>query len=347
MPATLDELAEQFGCRLVGDGRIEVSRVATLADATGDAVSFLANPAYRRHLKTTRAAAVVLDEKYSAECPVASLVTSRPYAAYARIASKLYPAPDFEPGVDPSASVADGVELPESVHVGPQAVVGARCAIGELVVIGAGSVIGEGVRIGARTRLAARVTMLPGTRVGERCIVHSGVVIGADGFGFANDGGEWVKIPQIGGVSIGDDVEIGANTTIDRGTIEDTVIEDGVKLDNLVQIAHNVRIGAHTVMAAMVGVAGSTVVGPRCMIGGGVGIINGLEVCADTTITVRSLVMKSIREPGVYSGALPADAAAGWRRNAARFKHLDSLFERLRAVERRMDSLELGKDASS
>lgn len=333
MPATLRELAERFDCRLDGDGDIEVSRVGTLANAAGDAVSFLANPAYRGQLGATRAAAVILDERDRAACPAAVLLTSKPYPTYARIAAFLHPPPQVAPGVDASASVAADAVVSESAQIGPGAVIGAASRIGERAVVGAGSVLGARVTVGEDTRLAPRVAVLDGVSIGRRCIVHSGAVIGADGFGFAPDDGEWIKIPQLGSVRIGDDVEIGANTTIDRGAIDDTVIEDGVKLDNLVQIAHNVVIGAHTVMAAMSGVAGSTKIGPRCMIGGGSVTTNSLEICADTVITFRSVITKSISEPGVYSGCLPAEAAADWRRNAIRFKHLDSLAGRVRALE--------------
>ena len=200
--------------------------------------------------------------------------------------------------------------------------------------IGAGAVLGSSVAVGTGTRIGARVTLLDGVRIGARCIVHPGAVIGADGFGFAPDRGAWQKIPQVGGVVIGDDVEIGANTTIDRGAIEDTVIEDGVKLDNLVQIAHNVRIGAHTIMAAMSGVAGSTKVGKRCMIGGGVVMINSLTICDDVMFTFRSIVTRSVDKPGTYSGHLPAEEAGLWRKNAARFRKLDELADRLIKAER-------------
>ncbi len=334
MPVTLRELAERFGCELHGDGEIAVSRVGTLSGAGPDAVSFLANPAFRRQLGATRAAAVILEERYRGECPVASLVTPKPYVTYARVAALLAPPRTVEPGVHPSAVVGAGSVLGPGAAVGPQAAIGAGCRIGAGVVVGAGCVIGDGVEIGAESRLAPRVTVLEGARIGERCILHPGVVIGADGFGFAHDGGQWVKIPQTGGVVIGNDVEIGANTTIDRGAIEDTVIEDGVKIDNLVQIAHNVRIGAHTVMAGMSGVAGSTRIGRRCMIAGGAVVSNALEICDDVVITIRSIVTRSIDAPGTYSGALPAEVAPEWRRNAVRFKHLDALAERLRAVER-------------
>ncbi|HJR70753.1 MAG TPA: UDP-3-O-(3-hydroxymyristoyl)glucosamine N-acyltransferase, partial [Gammaproteobacteria bacterium] len=226
-----------------------------------------------------------------------------------------------------------------SAEIGAQAVVGADCTIGEGAVVGAGTVLGTRVVVGERTSIGPRVTLLDGVRIGARCIVHPGVVIGADGFGFALDGGTWQKIPQIGGVVIGDDVEIGANTTIDRGAIDDTVIEDGVKIDNLVQIAHNVRLGAHTIMAAMSGVAGSTKVGKRCMIGGAVVMINSLNVCDDAVFTFGSVVTKSVDEPGTYSGHLPAEEAGKWRKSAARFRQLDALADRLAKVERELAKL--------
>ena len=343
MSATLRELADRFGCELVGDPGRVVTRVGTLAAATEDAVSFLANPLYRSKLAATRAGAVILEPRHRDECPVACLVHAKPYATYARIAAHLHPPPVAVPGIHSSATVAADTQVSEAAEVCPHAVVGARCRIEAGAVIGPGAVLGNDVAIGAGSRLAAHVTVLDGVRIGARCIVHPGAVIGADGFGFAPDGGEWIKIPQVGRVVIGDDVEIGANTTIDRGAIDDTVIEDGVKLDNLVQIAHNVRIGAHTVMAAMSGAAGSTRIGRRCMIGGRVVMINHLEICDDVMLTFGSIVTKSVDKPGVYSGVLPAEEAGVWRRNAVRFRRLDSLADRLLAVERAL-ARKKGKD---
>ncbi len=331
---TLGELADRYGCELDGDSGTVVDRVATLSGAGAGAVSFLANPHFRGRLKDTRATAVILEERHRADCPVASLVNSNPYATYARVAALLHPPRDVEPGVHPTATVAADALVAESACVGPNVAIGAASIVGERAMLGAGSVIGGNVRIGADSRLLARVTVLDGVTMGVRCVIHPGVVIGSDGFGFAEDEGAWVKVPQIGGVTIGDDVEIGANTTIDRGTIENTVIEDGVKLDNLVQIAHNVRVGAHTVMAAMSGAAGSTRIGRRCKVGGGVVMINHLEICDDVMFTFRSVVTKSVRKPGTYGGSLPAEEAQRWRRSAARFRQLDALAERLRAIER-------------
>jgi UDP-3-O-[3-hydroxymyristoyl] glucosamine N-acyltransferase len=336
--ATLQELAAKFGCRLHGRGDAIVTHVATLGNATGDAVTFLANPLYRDQLLGTRAGAVVLQESFATACPVACLVTENPYATYARIAAYLHPRRAAEPGIHPTASVAPSAFVPESAHIGACAAIGADSMLGENVVIGAGAIVGRGVRVGRDTQIAPRVSLLDGVALGERCIVHSGAVVGADGFGFAEDRGEWVKIPHLGTVVIGNDVEIGANTTIDRGTIEATVIEDGVKLDNLVQIAHNVRIGAHTVMAAMSGAAGSTRVGRRCRFGGGAVVANQLTICDDVTLLFRSSVTKSITEPGVYGGCLPAEEATRWRRTTARVRNLDTMAERLQALEKTLES---------
>ncbi len=334
MAATLGQLAAQFGCELQGDARVVVTRVGTLANAEPDAVTFLANPLYRAQLGRTRAAAVVVAPRDAQACPVAALVHPEPYLAYARIAASLHPPAPVVPGVHASAVVAASARVAATAQLDAHAVVGSDCTVAEDVIVGAGTVLGASVAVGKGTRLGPRVTLLDGVRIGERCIVHPGAVVGADGFGFAPDHGTWQKIPQVGSVVIGDDVEIGANTTIDRGAIEDTVIEDGVKLDNLVQIAHNVRLGAHTIMAAMSGVAGSTKIGKRCMIGGGVVMINSLTICDDVMFTFRSIVTRSVDKPGTYSGHLPAEEAGLWRKNAARFRKLDALADRLIKAER-------------
>jgi UDP-3-O-[3-hydroxymyristoyl] glucosamine N-acyltransferase len=339
MAATLGELAARFGCELHGDPTVVVNRVGTLSSAAPDAITFLANSLYRAQLNGVRAAAVIVAPRDRDACPVASLVHPEPYLTYARIAALLHPAPSVVPGVHASAVVAPGARVAASAQIDAHAVVGGDCTVGEHAVIGAGAVLGARVSVGRGTRIGARVTLLDGVRIGARCILHPGAVIGADGFGFAPDHGAWQKIPQLGSVVIGDDVEIGANTTVDRGTIEDTVIEDGVKLDNLVQIAHNVRLGAHTIMAAMSGVAGSTKVGRRCMIGGGVVMINQLTICDDVLFTFRSIVTRSVDEPGTYSGHLPAEEAAVWRKNAARFRKLDALADRLMKAERELARL--------
>jgi UDP-3-O-[3-hydroxymyristoyl] glucosamine N-acyltransferase len=335
MSATLDELASRFGCRVQGDGSTRVSRVATLSAATADAISFLANPLYQDQLATTGAGAVILGEAASKSCPVPCLISDNPYAVYARVAALLHPPAPARAGVHADASVDPGADVAASAEIGPRAVVGAGATIGDSAVIGAGAVIGSNAVVGAGSRIAPLACVLDSVTIGARCIVHSGAVIGADGFGFAEEGGRWIKVPQLGRVIIGDDVEIGANTTIDRGTIEDTVLEDGVKLDNLVQIAHNVRVGAHTVMAAMSGAAGSTKIGQRCKVGGGVVMIGHLTICDDVMFSFRSVVTKSVSEPGSYGGSLQAMEASKWRRSAARFKQLDAMHERLKRIERK------------
>jgi len=339
MAATLDELASRFGGRVQGEGSTKVSRVATLGAATPDAISFLANLLYRGQLAVTQAGAVILSAEASEGCAVPCLICENPYAVYAQVAGLLHPPAEPSAGISPDASVDPQAEVAASAEIGPRAVVGPGAAIGARAVIGAGTVIGSGVSIGDDTRISPLVSVRDKVSIGARCIVHSGVVIGADGFGFAEADGRWLKVPQLGAVVIGDDVEIGANTTIDRGTIEDTVLENGVKLDNLVQIAHNVRVGAHTAMAAMSGAAGSTKIGKRCKVGGGVVMVGHLSICDDVMFTFRSVVTKSVTEPGIYGGSLQAMEASKWRRNAARFKQLDRMQERLKQLERELQTL--------
>ena len=317
MPVALGELALRYGCRLVGDPEQQVRRVATLAEAGPQDLAFLANPQYRRQLAGTGAGAVVLAEADAEACPVPALIHENPYAAYARMAAELHPAPGAEPGVHTRATVSEHAELGPEVSVGPSAVVEAGVRIGARTVIGPGAVVERGAEIGADCRIGANVTVCRGVVIGRRVIVHPGAVLGADGFGIAREADGWVKVPQVGSVRIGDDVEIGASTTIDRGAIEDTVIGNGVKLDNQIQIAHNVIIGEHTVMAACSGVSGSTRIGKRCMIAGAVGIVGHLEIGDDVVVTGQSMVSRSLTGPGSYSSALPVDESRRWRRNSA------------------------------
>ena len=333
MPLRLAELAVRFGCELQGDPDALVDRVAPLQEATPGALAFLANPRYRRYLAGTRATAVVLEPAMAGECPVAALVVRNPYATYARIARLLHPPPVVAGGRHPSAVVEEGARVDPSAWVGALAFVGAGAVIGPRASVGPGSVVLGGAQVGADTRLVARVTLGETVRLGERCVLYPGCVIGADGFGHAPDNGSYVKVPQLGGVVIGDDVEVGANTTIDRGAIGDTVIGNGVKIDNQVQIGHNVRVGEHTVIAGCAGISGSATIGRRCMIGGMVGIVGHLEICDDVALTGRTMVSSSIRQPGVYSSALHADEARSFRRNAARFQKLDELARRVRRLE--------------
>ena len=333
MPLQLAELAVRFGCELRGDPAATVERVASLQEGGPGSLAFLANPRYRRHLAATRATAVVLDAQAAEACPVAALVTGNPYATYARIAQLLHPEPPPAAGRHPQALVEDGAEVDASAYVGALAFVAAGAVIGPRVVVGPGSVVLAGARIGADTRLVARVTVCERVVVGARCVLHPGSVLGADGFGHAPDVGGYVRVPQVGSVTLGDDVDVGANTTIDRGAIGDTVVGNGVKIDNLVQVGHNVRIGEHTVIAACSGISGSAVIGRRCMLGGMVGVVGHLEICDDVAVTGRTMVSSSIRRPGVYSSGLPADEARRFRRNAARFQHLDELAKRVRRLE--------------
>ncbi|MGD8324193.1 MAG: UDP-3-O-(3-hydroxymyristoyl)glucosamine N-acyltransferase [Gammaproteobacteria bacterium] len=330
MPATLQTLADKFGCELHGDGSYVVERVATLGSAGPEAISFLANPKFVPQLPNTRAGAVILAPQYVADCPTNCLIASNPYATYARVAAALHPPPAVRPGTHASAVVDAHADIDPSAGVGPLAVIEAGVVVGARVHVGGGSVIGPQVHIGADTRIGANVTIGARVRIGARCIVHPGAVIGADGFGFAQEDGVSIKIPQIGSVWIGDDVEVGANTTIDRGTIEDTVIGNGVKLDNLVQIAHNVHIGEHSLMAAMSGAAGSSIIGKRCLIGGGAVLIDHLTLCDDVRVLFRSVVTRSIRTPSTWSGSFPAEEARRWRRNVARFRQLGRRAERAR-----------------
>ena len=334
MAVSLGELAVRFGCELRGDPQTRVEHVATLANAGERALAFLANPRYRPQLADTRAAAVVLDAASADACPTQSLVCDNPYATYARIASVLHPATVAVPGVHPSAIVARGAQLDPSAQVAALATVGAGAVVGARSFIGPHCQLDEGVVLAEDVRLVARVTLCRGVQLGARVVVHPGVVIGSDGFGFASERGAWLKVPQVGGVRIGADVEIGANTTIDRGAIEDTVLEEGVKLDNLIQVGHNVRIGAHSALAACVGISGSTTIGKRCMIGGAVGIVGHLSIADDVVITGFSMVSHPITQPGVYSGAIPLEAAGTWRRLVAHFKRSGRLESRIKRLER-------------
>ena len=333
MSVSLGELAVRFGCELRGDPQVRVAHVATLANADASALSFLANPRYRPQLAATRAAAVVLSAEAADDCPTHALLAGNPYATYARIAALLHPSPAVEPGVHASALIAPDARIDPSAHVGPGCCVGAGVVVGARSSLGPYCVLEQDVTLDADVRLAARVTLCRAVTVGARSVLQTGVVVGGDGFGYAPERGRWLKVPQLGAVRIGADVEIGCNTTIDRGAIEDTVIEEGVKLDNLIQIGHNVRIGAHTAIAACTGVSGSTVIGKRCMIGGHVGFAGHISIADDVVITGYSAVSRSIADAGVYSSTLPFEEAHAWRRLVARFKRSARLEERVRRLE--------------
>lgn len=322
MAISLAELAAAIGAELRGDPDITVHQIATLIKATAGDVSFLSDPAYRKHLRVTGASAVILAPEHAGDCPVAALVLANPYLGYARASAVLHPKPAPRPGRAASAAVSPTARVAASAEIGPAAVVEQGALVGEGVIIGPGAVVGAGARVGAHTRVLARAVLCHGVVIGSRCIIHPGAVIGSDGFGLALSDGRWRRIEQIGGVRLGDEVDVGANSTIDRGALEDTVIEDGVKIDNLVQIGHNVRIGEHSALAGCVGIAGSASIGRRCMLGGGVGIAGHLALCDDVIVTGMSLVTKSITRPGSYSGGWPARETRSWRRDIARIRRL-------------------------
>lgn len=334
MGLTLEELARRVQGRVRGRPDVEIERVAPLDSAGAHDIAFVADTRHASGLSQTAAGAVVTTPILAEGFTGNALIVDNPRLAFARIAAWLHPEPAFTPSVHPSAVVDGGARVHPEACIGPHAVVEVDAVIGEGAQVGPGCFVGRNAVIGPRTRLVARVVVARDCVLGRDCLVHPGAVIGADGFGYAKDGERWVKQPQLGRVVIGDEVEIGANTTIDRGTLGDTVVGHGVKLDNLIQIAHNVRIGDHTAIAACVGIAGSTVIGRRCTIGGQTGIAGHIEIADDVHVTACSLVTASITEPGsVYSSAIKAVPAAQWRRNAARLYQLDELARRLKRLE--------------
>lgn len=338
MGYSLRDIADVIGAEIHGDGDCRIERVATLAGAGPGDISFFANRRYRSHLLKTRASAVILDQEFLSDCPVTALVVANPYLGFARVSTMLTPPRLIEPGVHPTASVSDAATVDPSACVGPQAVVEEGVQIGPRTLIGPGCIVEKDSHIGADCILEANVSVRYGITIGNRVLLHPGAVIGADGFGLANDGGVWVKVPQLGGVIIGDDVEIGANTTIDRGAVDDTVIEEGVKLDNLIQVGHNVHIGAHTAIAGGVAIGGSAIIGKRCTIGGAASIAGHLEIVDDVHLTGRSAVPNSILEPGIYSSGTPIiQENRAWRRNVARIRQLDDMAKRLRKLEKKLD----------
>lgn len=313
----LGDLAQRIGAQLHGNPDARVFSVATLDGAVAGQVTFLFNRKYRRFLSVTAASAVILAPADAAECRAAALVMENPYLGYAKATRILHPETLPAAGVHPTAVVEAGAEVDATACIEAHAFVAATAVVGAHVRVGPGCVVSAGARVGDYTELTANVTLCRGVRIGRRCLLHPGAVIGADGFGLARDGERWVKVPQIGSVQIGDDVEIGANTTIDRGALKDTMIGDGVKLDNLVQVGHNVRIGAHTAIAGCTGIAGSVTIGRRCMIGGAVGIAGHLDIGDDVVVTGMTMVSRSLSGPGTYSSGWPAREALSWRRTVA------------------------------
>jgi len=327
---TLRQIVERLGGEAVGEVGTPLEGVATLDSAGPSQIAFLANPKYRGRLATTRAGAVILGPGDRDAASMPRIVSDNPYAYYAKTVSLFHPEEAARPGIHPFAQIDGSANVDAYAEIGAFVVIGPRASVARGARIGSHCVIGEDAAIGEGTRLHPRVTVYAGCRVGARCVVHSGAVIGADGFGMAREAGRWLKIPQVGGVRIGDDVEIGANTTIDRGALDDTVIEDGVKLDNQIQVAHNCVIGAHTVIAGCTGISGSVTIGKNCMIGGGVGIVGHISICDRVTISGMTFVTKSITEPGTYTSGLPFMPHAQWLRNAAQLRHLDEIARRAR-----------------
>ncbi|NBB08331.1 UDP-3-O-(3-hydroxymyristoyl)glucosamine N-acyltransferase [Pseudomonas sp. SLFW] len=344
---TLGHLAEFLGATLRGPADKQITGLATLQEAGPGQVSFLANPQYRKFLATSHAAAVLLKPADAEGYAGDALLIADPYLAYARISHLFDPKPKAAAGIHPTAIVAADAVVDPNASVGPYVVIesGARIAAG--VTLGAHCYIGARSVIGEGGWLAPRVTLYHDVRIGQRVVIQSGAVLGGEGFGFANEKGVWQKIAQIGGVTIGDDVEIGVNTAIDRGAMDDTRIGNGVKLDNQIQIAHNVQVGDHTAMAACVGISGSAKIGKHCMLAGGVGLVGHIEICDGVFITGMTMVTRSITEPGSYSSGTAMQPAAEWRKSAARIRQLDDMSRRLQQLEKIVEAVTSGGNASS
>jgi UDP-3-O-[3-hydroxymyristoyl] glucosamine N-acyltransferase len=331
-------LAGTVNAELIGDSGLQIERLSTLEAAGPNDLSFLSNPKYQSKLAQSVAACVIVAPaaRDAAISRGACIVVDDPYHAFALVTQfwKQRQFPEAAAHIHPSAFIDPGARLAPGVSIGAFACIGEGAVIGKGARIAEHCVVGRHTQIGAGTRLSARVTVADGCRLGERCIVHPGAVIGADGFGFAPHQGQWVKIEQLGGVQIGNDVEIGANTCIDRGALQDTVLEDGVKLDNLVQIGHNVRVGKHTAMAGCAGVAGSATIGAHCTVGGGAIVLGHLTLADGVHVSAASVVTRSILKPGNYTGLFPIDDNAVWEKNAATLKQLHTFRDRLRQVEK-------------
>ncbi len=343
----LGQLAEHLGATLRGDPETQITGLATLQEAGPAQLSFLANPQYRKYLAGSQAAALLLKEADAKGFSGNALVVPDPYLAYARISHLFDPKPKAATGIHPTAVIAADAVVDPSASIGPFVVIEAGARVAAQVTLGAHCVVGARSEIGEGGWLAPRVTLYHDVRIGKRVVIQSGAVIGGEGFGFANEKGVWQKIAQIGGVTIGDDVEIGVNTAIDRGALADTVIGNGVKLDNQIQIAHNVQVGDHTAMAACVGISGSTKIGKHCMLAGGVGLVGHIDICDNVFLTGMTMVTHSITEPGAYSSGTAMQPAAEWRKSAARIRQLDDIARRLKQLEKRVGEVTPDGNASS
>lgn len=332
----LKDLAAQLGVEYTGDGDCEINAVATLRNAIDGEISFLANPKYKDQVEGCRASALIVRKELSKSLDKPCLISDNPYLIYAKATQILYPKLNVSSGISKNAYIAQGVIIGKDCVISANASIEPNCVIGDRVSIGAGVVLCSGSIIGDGAIIYPNATVYKDCRVGKNCIIHSGAVIGADGFGFANDGGQWIKIEQVGKVIIGDNVEVGANTTIDRGAIEDTIIRDGVKLDNQIQVAHNVYIGENTAIAGGTAIAGSSKIGKNCTIAGMVGVTGHITICDNVHVTAKSLVTKSINEPGAYSSSFAADKDRKWKKKLARINLLDGLFKRVKKLEQQL-----------
>lgn len=343
MTITLGELAQHLGAELHGDPAVEIHRIANLETAQHGEISFLSDSKYQTYLANSHASAVLLKAQDLAVCHTNALVVKDPYVAFARVAQRLDTTPAPATSIHPTAVIAPDVQLGADVAIGAHSVIEAGAVLEDGVVIGPGCFIGQGSVLGTQTRLWANVTIYHNVHIGHHCLIQSGAVIGADGFGYANERGEWIKIPQVGGVVVGNRVEIGANTCIDRGALDNTVIADNVIIDNLCQIAHNVKIGYGTAMAGSATIAGSTTLGKYCIIGGA-SVINGhIDVCDQVTVSGMAMLMRPITEPGVYSSGIPAQINKEWRKTAARTLHIDEMYRRLLNLEKLLEEKQKNK----
>lgn len=339
MQWTLKEIVAKLGGEIVGDGDTSVSKLASLAHAKAGQISFLANPKYRGLLATTEASAVILSDEQKDACTLARIITDNPYAYFAKLSALMNPVLPVETGVHVLASVHSSATVPSSCSVAAHAVISNDVVLGEAVIVASGAYIGAGVTIGAGTKIDANAVIYHQCTIGNCCVIGAGSVIGGDGFGYAENEGQWIKIPQVGGVVIEDDVEIGANTTIDRGAIDDTVIEEGTKIDNLVQIGHNCKVGAHTVIAGCVGVAGSATIGKHCKIGGAAMILGHLSIADGVTISPGSMITRSLEATGTYTALMPFQTHDAWLKTAANIRRLGDLADKVKQLEKEIASL--------
>lgn len=336
---TLGEIAEFLGVKLVGDADCQITGLGTLNNAGPGQLSFLSNKSYLDQLESSKASAIIVAQEFAERANTNLLISEQPYVSFARASSLFVESSQEAAGVHPTAVVAEDVELPATVHVGPHAVIESGVSIGEGSVIGAACYIGKGAQLGCNCQLHHNVTLYQGTRLGDKVIIHASAVIGADGFGFAFDGERSIKIHQLGGVEIGDDVEIGAGTTIDRGALDNTIIKQGVKIDNQVQIGHNTIVGEHTVICGCTAIAGSANIGKYCVLGGASGMVGHLSIADGVQVSAMSLVSRSITEPGTYSSGTGQMKTADWKRAIVRFQQLDSISRRLKELENLSDKL--------